>query len=208
MARPLCTPSLSSVSDRPVRPPLCTRRVAPPQVKLFSLLSSDRLVQLCRGAVQLDLAPGEELVAQHDIARSIFAIKAGSIVTAHEGSDEAVALVAPETFGESALAAADEVRRRTASLRAGENGATVVSWAVSAVETLVGFSLQAASFALNNRKMLQEVKIGARSLAEGLTREEMVSGVCLTFPSSRLPPSHTHARLGRPSQCALILHAP
>ena len=122
----------------------------------------------------MELEPGEELVAQHDIARSIFAIKAGSIVTAHEGSDEAVALVAPETFGESALAAADEVRIRTASLRAGETGATVVSWAVSAIETLVGFSLQAASFALNNRKMLQEVKIGTRSLAEGLSREEMV----------------------------------
>ena len=81
-------------------------------------------------------------------------------------------LKAPETFGESALAAAEEVRTRATHVYAGADGATLLVWSVGAIETLVGFSLQEASTALNNRRMLEEAAFGGRPLADGLSKEQ------------------------------------
>ena len=58
-------------------------------------------------------------------------------------------------------------------MHAGEEGATLIFWSSSAIETLAGFTLQEASSAFSNRKMLQDVCVCKRSLAEGLEKEQM-----------------------------------
>ena len=65
------------------------------------------------------------------------------------------------------------MRTRTSHVHAGEEGATLIFWSSSAIETLAGFTLQEASSAFSNRKMLQDVSICKRSLAEGLEKEQM-----------------------------------
>lgn len=142
-------------------------------VKLFHGISHDRLLQLCRGAIVTELEPGETIAVEGGHARSLFAIKRGSVVTQQSDSTFSLTIKPPETMGESALAADDDMRVRTSSILAGEDGATVISWAVSAIETLVGFDLQAGYNALNNRRMLQDVKIGDRYLASGLEKDQM-----------------------------------
>ena len=49
----------------------------------------------------------------------------------------------------------------------------MVAFRVSALETLIGFELQAASLALFNRKMLKSVTCAGRALAAGLGEEEV-----------------------------------
>ena len=86
-------------------------------VKLFSNMSPERLQQLCRGAESADLSPGERVIRAGDSARSLFAVVAGSVVTSHPSSDFSLTIRPPETFGEPALAAADEVRAQTLPIR-------------------------------------------------------------------------------------------
>lgn len=142
-------------------------------VKLFNNLSTERLLQLCRGAVETVLQPQDQLVEQGDPARSIFAIQSGSLVTSQADNNFSVTRSTPFVLGESAFSASDEVRVRGSSLHAGKGGATVISWAVAAIETLVGFRLHAASYALINRQILQKVQIAGRAFAEGLGEQQM-----------------------------------
>lgn len=124
-------------------------------VKLFHSISKERLVQLCRGAVQRSLQPGEAVFSEDDPAREIYALRAGNLHTSQRGTDFSLSMQRPETFGESALFPEDDMRVRRSTVAAGADGATVVMFRVSAIETLIGYELQAASLALFNRKMLE-----------------------------------------------------
>lgn len=48
-------------------------------VKLFASVTAERMQQLCRGAVQVELSGGEQVLRAGDMARSIFAIRRGSV---------------------------------------------------------------------------------------------------------------------------------
>jgi hypothetical protein len=85
----------------------------------------------------------------------------------------------PESFGESALFPEEEQRVRGAAVLAGVGGAVVVRWQVSAIETLIGFELQAASLRLFNRKMLETVTLAKRPLVDGMDKDDMDSLVGL-----------------------------
>ena len=76
-------------------------------------------------------------------------------------------------LGETALAADEELRVRSATVSAGSAGARVLVWEVAAIETLVGFALQTATHGLHNRQMLSAARCGPRSLAEGLDKDVM-----------------------------------
>ena len=142
-------------------------------VKLFQPLSAERLVQLCRAAVQTELAPGEAIFNEDDDARDIYALREGSLHSAQRGTSFSLQMSPPETFGESSLFPDDGLRVRRAAVLAGERGATVVSFAVDAIETLLGFELQGASLALFNRKMLEAVSCVGKSIAEGLHKDAL-----------------------------------
>ena len=142
-------------------------------VKLFREISNDRLLQLCRGAVQLRLRPGEAVFEENSDAREIYALRDGALFTRQSDSDFSMTMTPPESFGESALFPDDDLRVRRATILAGEQGAIVVRWSVSAIETLIGFELQAASLALFNRKMLESVSCARRTLVEGLKKDDM-----------------------------------
>ncbi len=145
-------------------------------VRLFSKIAEDpaateRMAQLLRGARQVKLAEGDKLCAQGDPAREVYVLQAGHVRTSQADSDFSLTMHPPESFGESALFAADELRVRQASIVACAGGATVLVWSVSAIETLVGFELQAASIQLYDRKMIESVKIGPRLLLSGLSKD-------------------------------------
>jgi CRP-like cAMP-binding protein len=142
-------------------------------LKLFATLSKERVEQLCRGAVVVKLKEGEVACEEGDAAHSIFAVREGSLTTSERASDFSLTISAPATFGEAALGADEELRRRGATVRAGPNGATLVRWQVSSIEALIGFILQEASGELHNRMLLDKVSCGTRLLAEGLTKDEM-----------------------------------
>lgn len=140
-----------------------THRAA--QVRLFSTITEDpsateRMAQLLRGVRQVTLAQGERLCAQGDPARDFYVLQHGRVKTLQADSDFSLTMLPPESFGESALFAADELRVRQASIIACDGGATLLVWSVSSVETLVGFELQAASTKLYDRKMIESVRVG------------------------------------------------
>ena len=143
------------------------------RISLFRSLGRERLQQLARGATQIDLGEGETLCREGDAARELFALHQGSMKCVREEPYFYMDLHPPDTFGESALFADDAQRVRKAALIAGPDGATVVVWKVSAIETLLGFELQAASDQLLERKMLESVRCGAWPLVEGLGKEGM-----------------------------------
>ena len=143
------------------------------QVKLFHNIGRERLVQLVRGAVQYEVAPREPVFCEGDEAKSIYALRGGSLMTAQSDSTFSMTMTPPESFGESALFPDDELRVRRAAVLAGEHGALVVRWSVPAIETLIGFELQSASLALFNRKMLESVTCSKRTLVSGLQKDEM-----------------------------------
>lgn len=142
-------------------------------VKLFHSISKERLIQLCRGAAQRNLQPGEAVFSEDDPAREIYALRAGNLHTSQRGTDFSLSMQTPETFGESALFPEDDLRVRRSTVAAGADGATVVMFRVSAIETLIGFELQAASLALFNRKMLEvgRERTGAREQGGASSRQ-------------------------------------
>ncbi len=143
------------------------------EVKLFQDISRERLVQLCRGAVQYHVAQNEPVFKENEEAMAIYALRSGSLVTSQSDSDFSMTMTPPESFGESALFPDDELRVRRAAVLAGSGGAVVVRWNVAAIETLIGFELQAASLALFNRKMLESVTLAKRHLVDGMQKDDM-----------------------------------
>ena len=146
-------------------------------VELFAGCSRDRLEQLCRGAQQIVIDAGEIICEEGDLARTVYAVKAGSVVVSNGNADKSLALTVrpPDTFGESALLAIDELRVRKAMVAAGDRGACLIAWDVSAIETLVGFGLQVASVGLQNRMLLESVRCGDHLLTDGLSVEQLVT---------------------------------
>ena len=114
------------------------------QVKLFQEIPPDRLVQLMRGAKQRVLKPDEYVFEEKSTARSIYALREGSLHTTQSDSDFSMKMLPPESFGESALFPDDELRVRRAAVIAGDEGAVVIEWQVAAIEILIGFELQSA----------------------------------------------------------------
>ena len=149
------------------------------QVKLFQDISVERLKQLCRGAVQYQVAHKESVFEAGEEATAIYALRSGVLVTSRNESDFSVTMTPPESFGESALFPEEEQRVRGAAVLAGVGGAVVVRWQVSAIETLIGFELQAASLRLFNRKMLETVTLAKRPLVDGMDKDDMDSLVGL-----------------------------
>jgi CRP-like cAMP-binding protein len=92
------------------------------QVKLFRILSSEQLQQVCRCAKRVIVPAGGVLCRQGDPARAIYTILHGSVYTSALGSTFSITLVAPESLGESALAADEETRVRSSSVFAGRSG--------------------------------------------------------------------------------------
>ena len=118
-------------------------------------------------------------------ATGIYTILAGSIYTSIEGSDFSLTLGAPESLGESALAAETEHRVRSSSVFAGPSGACVLVWPVSCLETVVGFELQAESLALQNRKLIERASCGGGvpSIARNLSRAQVDTLLSALGPS-------------------------
>uniref|UniRef100_A0A7S2JF27 Cyclic nucleotide-binding domain-containing protein n=1 Tax=Haptolina brevifila TaxID=156173 RepID=A0A7S2JF27_9EUKA len=144
------------------------------RVHLFGKLSNERLVQLCRGARQLKLAPGHRLCEEGDSATEIYVLVAGTVITSKESAGFSLTISNPaDCFGESAVFAGEDSRVRGARATAGEQGATLLAWHVSAIEALVGFELQAASQLLFSRKMIESVRCANRLLVEGLSKAQI-----------------------------------
>jgi len=148
-------------------------------VKLFQDISRERLLQLCRGGVQLEVPPGKPVFQEGEEAKAIYVLREGTLHTSQSDSSFSMSMTPPESFGESALFPDDELRVRRAAVAAGEQGAVVVRWHVSAIETLIGFELQQASLALFNRKMLESVTCAKRTLVDGLQKDEMDALIAL-----------------------------
>ena len=159
-------------------------RIAPPSpisgllefcasCKLFATLSPERLAQLGRGAVERRVPAHGLVCEQRDAARAIYALMEGDLATTQDDSDFSLRLAPPATLGETALAADDELRVRSATVSAGGAGARVLVWEVAAIETLVGYTLQTATHALHSRQMLSAARCGPCSLAEGLDKDAM-----------------------------------
>ena len=91
--------------------------------------------------------------------------------TAQTGTDFSYVMKPPQVFGESSLCADEWLRTRQASALAGSGGATLIKFPVAAVETLVGFELQAVSRVTFNRKLMQSFTCAGRPLTEGLPPE-------------------------------------
>ena len=142
-------------------------------VRLFSTINKERLKQLCRGARQRKVSEGEVVCTQGDLASELYVLQSGTVATSQTNSDFSLTMHPPESFGESALFAEDELRVRGASIIAGAGGAVILAWAVSAIEALVGFELQAASHALFNRKMMESVRCSKRLLVETLSKDQI-----------------------------------
>lgn len=142
---------------------------------LFSGLAraKDKIAQLIRAAQVLEFNPGDVVCRQGDAARHIYAVRAGSVITSSTSSEFQLTMKPPECFGESSLYSEDELRIRQATVTAGQGGATIMSWNVSSIESLVGFGLQEESFRMFNRKLLASVKYGRRSITEGMSLDNV-----------------------------------
>ena len=142
-------------------------------VALFASLPKDRLQQLCRGAEQLTIKSGETVFCEDEPARTLFAVKQGTLTVESGSSSFLLSMAAPESFGEACLFSDGEHRVRRATVRASEGGATLVRWSAQSIETLVGYALQGSSTKAFNLKMLNQVNVGGRALVEGLGSEEV-----------------------------------
>uniref|UniRef100_A0A7S2FJ96 Cyclic nucleotide-binding domain-containing protein n=1 Tax=Haptolina brevifila TaxID=156173 RepID=A0A7S2FJ96_9EUKA len=139
---------------------------------LFSSLSKEHLTQLARASVVTDYPDGEVVCAQGDAALAIYSVRKGHVITSSTASDFRLTMGRSECFGESSLYSDDELRIRQATVAA-QGEATIISWQVSSIEALVGFGLQEESFRMFNRKLLQAVKYGNRSLTDGMTSPQI-----------------------------------
>ena len=59
------------------------------------------------------------------------------------------------------------------NVTAGPEGASLLVWEVSTMETLVGFGLQSGWASLNNKMMVEAVRISGLSMATGLTKSHI-----------------------------------
>lgn len=126
---------------------------------------ADRLAQLLRGVRQHTYADGEVLVREGDPARCFFLLQSGEVRSSVANSDFSVTLRPGACFGEAAFLADEAKRVRRATVRAGKaGGATVLTWDVAALETLVGFEFQGQVEKLADARILAKVKVGEREL--------------------------------------------
>ena len=148
-------------------------------LKMFNSLSDERLAQLNRCAVQMELEANECICYEGDLARDIYAIFHGSLYTSQAGSDFSMTMKAPMTFGESAFLYDEVARTRQARVCAGSDGATIIRWPVNEIETLVGFELHAASERLFTIKFFEPIKCGVRPFTKGLSDDQITQLVGL-----------------------------
>jgi CRP-like cAMP-binding protein len=142
-------------------------------VRLFRGISKERMLQLCRSATQKFYKKDEYIFKEGDVADKIHAVMKGSVVTHEAESDFQLTMSAPDVFGETSLLSDDSMRQRQAHATGGEHGATVVSFKVSEIETLIGFDLQYAARPVFYRRLLASTKCARHSLAENLKKDDL-----------------------------------
>ena len=69
-------------------------------VKLFQDISRERLLQLCRGGVQLEVPPGKPVFQEGEEAKAIYVLREGTLHTSQSDSSFSMSMTPPESFGE------------------------------------------------------------------------------------------------------------
>ena len=121
---------------------------------VFGNLPRDRLVQLCRGAAQVDIAPGEVIFTAGDAATHLYLVVSGIVTLSHEPhlNEE---LHPAQPFGEATLfpggySSTEEHRTRIHQATAHADviiGASLLKWHAASLESLIGFELQTSAAA-------------------------------------------------------------
>jgi CRP-like cAMP-binding protein len=173
------------------------------QAPLFAeaRLSTAQLQQLARAAVEKEFRTGEQLCQKGDEATSVFVVVEGACVARNEPDDPAefaFELRAPACFGESAFSFDKTLRTRAASVFAhDESGCTILSFAVSAIEAVLGFVLTKRSLHAFSRKLLAAIRIGkpGTPMLDGLS-EEQVDQLLDSMYEEAVPPGGVIADAG------------
>lgn len=129
-------------------------------VVLFDTVAKEVLLQLMRAAKLVELAPGETLCKQGEAAREVYLVRKGRVNATAPDGRIFVSYAPPDTFGESAFFADDSLRVRAVDIVAGDEGATVIEWKISALETLIGYDLHTQSERMFENKLMRAVKLG------------------------------------------------
>ena len=142
-------------------------------VKIFQGIPRDRMVQLCRAAEVVNYNVGEKIFREGEFADALFICKQGTVTTGSDGSSFALTMSPPDAFGEVALFPDDAMRVRSSAIVANDEKTQLIKLPTRAVETLLGYELQDAAVPIVHRKFLSSGTICGRSIAQGLTKDDM-----------------------------------
>ena len=137
---------------------------------MFSALTKDVLVQLCRAVSEATFPKGETFVTQADPARALYMLETGAVKSVTDGRDEDKQIVrAPASFGHAALHNEDTMRVHATDLTAWAGPITVLQFSVADIEALVGYSLHATARLAYTRELLGTVRVHDTPILSGLS---------------------------------------